>query len=390
MQSQTYFGADSYIHSLIMKDLDRSWINVHLACNYGNSSTKSAASQELEKIPDIHIRPTKFGTSVNFRSKSAIARDSFMHGVPTLFSLVGLGKYIRENHIQLIHCTEKPRDAFYGQLLANLTGAKCVIQLHVKAEDWISKNVQWAMRQADGLVGVSEFVAASIIDMGYRADKTFYALNAIESDRWDPTTDGKSIRQEFNINQDTPILLAVSRLSYWKGHTELFKALTEVKNQNSNFKLLVVGEDDPRAHPGHGSYTAELKDLAEELGITEHIIFTGYRRDVKQLMAACDIFAMPSFEEPFGMVFLEAMCMKKPVIALDNGGTREVVEHNKSGLLSAPQDITQLAKNILTLIKNQELRRNLGEYGRARAENYFTPRRMAKDIENIYRKLLDL
>lgn len=389
MQSQIYFGADSYIHSLIIKELDRGWINVHIACNYGDGEGKSASAQALEKLPDIQMRPTKFGASINFRTKGEIVRDSVTQGIPAVFSLAGLAKYIRDNHIQIIHCTEKPRDAFYGQLLANVTGAKCVIQLHVKAEDWISKNVQWAMKRADALVGVSEFVAESITAMGYPAEKTFYVLNAIESDRWNPAVDGRPIRQEFRIEPDTPLLLTVSRLSYWKGHTELLKALAEVKKQTPNFKLLIVGVDDPRAHPGHGSYTAELKALVTELELADQVVFTGYRSDVQELMAACDMYTMPSFEEPFGMVYLEAMCMKKPVIALDNGGSREVVEQNKTGLLSAPQDIAALAENILSLMNDADLRRTLGENGRIRAQELFTPRRMAQDVEEIYRQILN-
>jgi glycosyltransferase involved in cell wall biosynthesis len=165
--------------------------------------------------------------------------------------------------------------------------------------------------------------------------------------------------------------------------------LAKVKEQYDNFRLLVVGEDDPRAHPGHGSYTAELRELAEKLDIKDQIVFTGYRRDVAQLMAACDIYTMPSFEEPFGMVYLEAMCMQKPIVALDNGGAREVVEHNKSGLLSAPQDIDQLAQNIVTLINDSEMRMRMGEHGRERAVAYFTPERMALDTEHIYSKILN-
>ena len=390
MQSQTYFGADSYIHSLLMRELERNWIKVHVACNYGNNGTKSDAAKALEKIPNLHIRPTRFGTSVNFRKKIEIISDSITQGVPFVFSIIGLAKYIRDNNIQIIHCTEKPRDAFYGQILAKLTGAKCVIQLHVKAEDWISKNVQWAMGQADALIGVSEFVAESIISKGYSPNKTHYVLNAIDTNAWNPYTQGDGIRSEFEIDQDTPLLLAVSRLCYWKGHTELFKALALVKKQTSNFKLLVVGEDDPRAHPGHGSYTAELKLLADELGIADHIIFSGFRRDIPELMAACDVYTMPSFEEPFGMVFLEAMSMKKPVIALNNGGACEVVENNKSGFLSEPQDIETLAQNIVTIIENPAIRTSMGEYGRLRVEEYFSPQRMAKDIENIYRKVLQI
>ncbi len=65
MQSQTYFGADSYIHSLLMENIDRSWGTVHVACNYGAGPEKSDAAKALERIPDLQIRPTNFGTSIN-------------------------------------------------------------------------------------------------------------------------------------------------------------------------------------------------------------------------------------------------------------------------------------------------------------------------------------
>ena len=388
MQSQTYFGADSYIHSLLMENIDRSWGTVHVVCNYGTGPEKSDAAKALERIPDLQIRPTNFGTSINSRTKSDIVRDAVSTTAPTMASLAGLARYIRANAIRVIHCTEKPRDAFYGQLLAKLTGASSIIHLHVKAEDWISRSVLWAMAEADAIIGVSQFVTESVAAMGYDPAKTYPLLNALEADRWDPTTDGSVVREEFDIGQDVPLLLIVSRLCYWKGHTELFKALTLVKDERPDFRLLVVGEDDPCAHPGHGSYLAELRDLSTALGLEEQMIFTGFRRDIPQLMAACDLYTMPSFEEPFGMVYLEAMAMKKAVIALDNGGAREVVEDGRSGLLSPPQDIPALAANILTLMQCPEMRMRMGEYGRRRVEECFTPVSMARNAQMIYEQVL--
>jgi glycosyltransferase involved in cell wall biosynthesis len=98
---------------------------------------------------------------------------------------------------------------------------------------------------------------------------------------------------------------------------------------------------------------------------------------------------MPSFEEPFGVVFLEAMAMKKPVIALDSGGVGQVVDHRRSGLLSQPHDIDQLAANIVTLIEDAALRQTMGDYARSRLEQYFTPERMAHDMEEVYHRVLE-
>ncbi len=80
--------------------------------------------------------------------------------------------------------------------------------------------------------------------------------------------------------------------------------------------------------------------------------------------------------------------MEKPVIALNNGGTRELVDHNRAGLLSEPHDIDQLATNILTLLNDPDLRARLGRYGRQRCIEYFNPQRMADEVEQIYRRIL--
>src|SRR3989442_221995 len=128
-------------------------------------------------------------------------------------------------------------------------------------------------------------------------------------------------------------------------------------------RLLVVGEDY-RLADGE-SYLEQLKSLVRDLGVEEHVIFTGHRSDMPDLMAACDVFALPSFEEPFGLVFAEAMAMKRPVVALTNGGTPEVVEHGKCGLLSPPGDVDALAANLLRLLGDPALRTQFGEYGRS-------------------------
>lgn len=390
MQSQTYFGADSFVHSLLMRYFDRDSVTVYSACNAGSRQEASASLKALTGLPQLQVRPTYFGPSVNQSSKREILAQAVPGGLGTIASLANLAHYIRKHQIDIIHCTEKPRDAFYGLLLARATGARCVIHLHVKAENWISPLVRWSMRHADGLVGVSKFVAESIVALGYPASKTYYVLNGLDPESWHNDADGSSIRQEFQIAPETPLLAVVSRLFYWKGHTELLKALAKVKLTHPNFKLLLVGEDDPRGTPGRGSYMAELKALSTQLGLNEHIIFTGFRRDVPQIMAACDIFSMPSFEEPFGMVYLEAMALSKPIIALDNGGAREIVVQGKSGLLSAPQDIDQLAANIVTLLDAPKLRQQMGVYGREQLERFFTPQRMANEMEQVYRQVLGL
>ena len=106
------------------------------------------------------------------------------------------------------------------------------------------------------------------------------------------------------------------------------------------------------------------------------------------MLVACDLYAMPTFEAPCAVAFLEAMAMQKAIIATYSGGTPEEVEHGRSGLLSQPHDIEELAANIVMLLGDPEMRKQMGEYGRSRVISYLNPARMAEEVTEIYRRIL--
>jgi glycosyltransferase involved in cell wall biosynthesis len=375
-------GADTAIHARLMRGLDRSRFDVHVACSAGVPGARTPAFEALATIPDLHLRPSNFGPLLTGRSK---IEKLALSGVPMFASLGGLVRYVRQNRISLLHATDRVRDALPCVVLAKLTGAKSIIHVHVKYADWMSRSVRWAMARADALVGISQFVARSLVENGYRPQKTHVVLNAIEAADWEYRLDPGPVRRELGLALTAPVVMCIGRLFLGKGQDSLIRALPLVLAEIPEVRLVIVGGDDRLAM--RTSFTAELETLAHDLGVRNHVVFTGYRTDIPALLAASDIFALPSFEEPFGLVFLEALAMKKPVVALDNGGTPEVVEHGKSGLLSAPDDIAALAANLLVLIRDPPLRARMGEYGRRQVETRFTPERMARDAEQVYASL---
>src|ERR671933_2563312 len=112
MQSQSYFGSDSMIQSLLMRYLNRERVTVHSACNPGTRTHRSGSIKALTEIPNLHLRPTLFGPTINSQSKTAVARATIDGTLPMLTSLGGLARYVRKHRIQILHGTEKPRDAF--------------------------------------------------------------------------------------------------------------------------------------------------------------------------------------------------------------------------------------------------------------------------------------
>jgi glycosyltransferase involved in cell wall biosynthesis len=384
VHSQEEFGADAAVHADLMRRLDRDKFEVHVACVSGDAGAEPLPLRIMRSIPKLRVRPTQFVPWVGRPSPSQLWRLApALRAVPKDFW--DLRRYVKANRIRIIHSTDRPRNAVYSVALGKLTGAKSIVHVHVKWSEAYSRAARWGVQHADAVFSISNYVTGTVVGMGRPASDVYTVLNAIDPKRWDPKTDGASLRQELGIPLGAPLLASVSRLFSWKGQRELLQAFALARAERSDLRLMIVGED---ASGMKGSFTQELKQLAAQLNVADHVTFTGARNDIPRVMAACDVFTLPSFEEPFGLVFLEAMAMAKPVVAVDNGGTPEVVEHGRSGLLSPPWDVPALAANISVLVGDPELRARLGEHGRQRVLSFFNLERMARDAEQAYAAVL--
>ncbi len=386
MQSQSYFGADSEIHAQLMRYFDRSDCEVFAACTTEEQPHPATnAPAYLRAIPNLHLHPVNFGFS---RSWSKGSERLELLKTPKM--LLSLARFIRRHKIQVIHATEKPRDAFYGAILAKLTGAKLIVHMHISYGHWMNKPLKTALKLADGIIGVSDFTANSVVEGGYPKEKVYSVLNALalSSSRWNEVRDGAEIREEFGILPEAPVLGIVARIFNWKGHTSLVEALAKVRDEFPSVRLLIVGEADNASNYGGGDYLAELKAHIKSLHLEENVIFTGYRPDIPELMASMDVYSMPSWEEPFGMVYVEAMSQKKPVVCWANGGPKQIVVEGETGFLVPPKDVPAFAEAVCRLLRDPELRQKFGAAGRERVETCFASERMCRDVVEVYRSVL--
>jgi glycosyltransferase involved in cell wall biosynthesis len=339
----------------------------------------------LKGIPDSTLRPTRFAPSLGQRDARAILRGVAL-GAASSADFLALQHHVRREKIRIIHSSERPRDAAYNVALAKLTGARSVVHVHVKWSERYSKLARWGVASADAVFSISRYVTNTLVQMGTEPARIHTVLNGIDPSRWDPSTDGMALRREFGIAASDLVLASVSRLFSWKGQRELLRAFAALCPRFTNLRLLIVGADAQEVEPG--SFSQELKALARTLGVESRVFFTGARSDVPRVLAACDVFTLPSFEEPFGLVFLEAMAMQKPVVAVSNGGTPEVVDDAHSGLLSPAWDVPALTNNIAALLEDPGLRARMGAHGRARVLERFSARRMAADAGAAYERIL--
>jgi glycosyltransferase involved in cell wall biosynthesis len=361
-----------------MRELDRTRVEVHAACATGPAHRPTPTYARLREIPDVKIVRVSLGREVAGGSLGSKIL-ALLSLVPAGWSVLRLARYVRRHGIDLLHTSDRPRDAAACVFLARITNAKCIVHAHVGFNpDWMRRTLQRAIRAADVLIAISDFVAGTLRDAGCDPSAIHVVLNGIEVDRWHPGLGRDVMRQDLGVDESTPVVLTACRLFRSKGVSELVQAVYDLREAVPTAELLVAGQEM------EAGYLDELRAQVDEYGLTDRVRFLGHRDDVATLMAAADVFAMPSRYEPFGLVYAEAMAMALPVVALDDGGTPEVVEHGTTGLLSSPDDAGVLASNLGALLLDRERRAAFGANGRRRVERLFTTRRMAEDTATVY------
>jgi glycosyltransferase involved in cell wall biosynthesis len=149
-------------------------------------------------------------------------------------------------------------------------------------------------------------------------------------------------------------------------------------------RLAIVGR---ATEQGPGSFAGQIADLAQELGVADNLIWAGWRDDAAHVFADLDVLCVPSFEEPFGLVVIEGMAMRRAVVAYSSGALPEIVTAGVDGLLVAPQDVDGLADALVQALDDAELRRRLGEAGRQTVLARFAATRQADEVLAIYRRV---
>ena len=379
---QPSLDADTWIHLEIVDKVDRSRVEVHAACATGPSRRRTPTYRRLREISDVDIVPIDLGRE---RADGSMAAKmvATLSLVPAAGSLLRLAWYVHRHRIDLVYTSDRPRDAAACALLRRITRAKCIVHCHVAFDpNWMRGVLQRAIRDADALIAISDFVASTLRAGGCDPSSIHVVRNGIDLSRWEPGEGRERVRRELVINESTPVVLSVCRLFRSKGVTELVQALRDISGDVPDAVLLVAGDE---MEPG---YLDELHQMVRAYGLDGRVRFLGRRDDVPALMAAADVFAMPSHYEPFGLVYAEAMAMALPVVALDSGGTVEVVEDGVTGLLSPVHDRAMLAANLRTLLLDRDTRLAYGASGRRRVQQLFTTQRMADDTAAVFAEVL--
>lgn len=194
----------------------------------------------------------------------------------------------------------------------------------------------------------------------------------------EPRCDPVMARTQLGLSPLSPVVGSVGRFEPVKGYDILLRAAALLGARLPKVQWLLAGE---------GEEAFRLKRLAEELHIEDRVCFLGWQQDIPEVLAALDLFVLPSRNEGMGRVLVQAMAMGKPIVATRVGGVPEVLGEGEAGLLVSPDDPGALASAMAQLLTDRELARRMGEAGRRRAPAY-SAEQMVANIESLYEELL--
>ena len=357
---------------LTMNGLDKRMFKTDLACAPGG-----------KLIPLVRSRNLNVITFKNLVQPLHPAKDAL--------ATLSLASFMKKNPYHIVH-THNSKAGFVGRLSAKLAGVPVIVHtvhgfsFHDKEPRWRQGLFRNAERLASHWCDCLIFISQPLVDWALKervADpkKMVKIYSGIELERFTPVPEEekKRLRKQWGLGEQDAVVGIVSKLWEGKGHVLLIEAFREIRRRKRDAKLLVVGE---------GYLLKDLKNLVDQYGLNDAVVFTGFQSEVASILATFDVAVLPSLFEGMGRVLVEAMAMEKPVVASRVGGIPDLVEHGVNGYLVSPGDTKGLEQAIWTILDDPSLARRMGNEGRKRISNQFSAATMVHSIERVYRELL--
>ncbi|MGI8828228.1 MAG: glycosyltransferase [Candidatus Limnocylindria bacterium] len=237
-------------------------------------------------------------------------------------------------------------------------------------------------RTVDAFIAVSADVGANV-RASYRPSpgRLIVIPNGVDTERYGPAFARHETRQGIGIPAHVPLAIVVAKLMTQKGHEVLLDALPSVLEQFPELHTVLVGD---------GELRDSLEGRVRNTGLAGRVAFLGNRPDIPALLAASDLFVLPSLWEGLPMALLEAMASGLPVVATAVSGTRDVVQSDRSGVLVAPGNAQALAEGMTKVLADASFASSLGDAARARVEDCYSARAQALRHAQLYRSRLNI
>lgn len=303
------------------------------------------------------------------------------------FMAKGIKNIIRKIYknfkFDLIHSNVALPDGYSGMLINNYFNVPHIVTIHGQDfQNTINKNkkcreaVFRVLNSADKIITVSNKLKNIVKEQEF-----CYKINVINNGIDDDCFENNIENIKKNEIKDKIKILSVSNLKKTKGIQINLRAISQLKGKYGNIQYDIIGE---------GEFEIQLRKLVRELGLEDVVNFLGKKEhdEVLKSMSDYDIFSLPSYNEGFGTVYIEAMSKRVAVIGVEGEGIEDAIKNGYNGFLVKREDVTSLIDVLDMLIKDDKKRNIIAKNGRNTVIKYFTWNSNAKKVIKLYEKMI--
>jgi glycosyltransferase involved in cell wall biosynthesis len=303
--------------------------------------------------------------SLDLQSARSIAELIKLHGIEIVHAHMG-----RDYLVAALACRQAQR-------------AKLVLTRHHYLPLKRNALYKWMLGDVAAVIAVSDSVRDSIIErLALPAERVRTIPNWIDPERFQ-SIQRDVARALFRVRANL-VVACIGQITPAKGQEEFVRAASRVAQMRSDVEFLIVGEENQDEKP----FTSELMRLAESLGLDSRLRFLGHVRHIPELLAACDVVVVPSWDEGFSLVTIEAMAARRPVLASNVGGITNIIKDNSTGIMFPARDVHALSSKLMWMLSDPPLRERLSVQGQRDVYTRFGREQIIDQIEAVYFEVL--
>lgn len=292
--------------------------------------------------------------------------------------------FLRREGIAVVHLNNTIQYNHDWMLAAWLARVKCVVhERGINAS--YSGTAKYFAKRVDAIICISNAVRQNMCERGADYGNLVTIFDGMDPNARQFRTPPDVLRATYGIQPGAPVVGMVGNLKEWKGQHTLIRAIDGVRRRCPDVRCILVGDTGPE----QVEYERSLRAMVSTLGLDQHVIFAGYQKHVADHFRMFDVVVHASVQpEPFGMVVLEAMACRKPVIGARSGAIPEIIEEGRTGLTFSPGDSNELAEAIITVLSDPAMAESLGRNGFDRLVNTFHISRNVESVQRLYARIL--
>ncbi|MDB5057676.1 MAG: glycosyl transferase group 1 family protein [Chloroflexi bacterium] len=283
----------------------------------------------------------------------------------------------------VVYSAQQVWDLRIATPLAGSLACAQVIHLHYNVGPALGPGVVDALRRAQMVITVSDFIRDDAIAHGVAPSRVHALYNSITVPRELSLQERLAVRQavraELGLPEDALVVGMAGRISPSKGQLQLMEAMVPSLIRDPRVHLVLAGSENP----ARNGISDRIMHAAQKHNVTSQVHLLGHRSDVPRILDAIDLFAHPTRNDPCPLAVLEAAAHGLPIVAWREGGTATLVRDQETGLLVEPMDVDGLAHALQTLITDQGMRDAMGKMARERTASIFNPDAAAADFLSL-------